>query len=209
MVALVLSLIASIDETFADRWISPSITNYYSPNGIFRLRVAPAELGPNGVCTATLSERKFLFRYAQKWTAPLSNRVAPVSALVSDSGKYIVTFDNWHHVGYGDDVVVVYDGSDGKLLWKYRLEDVLSREELCRVRCSVSSRWWASGKHAIDELQDRLMLYSISTKMVNLRTGQVRSVAAEPSGADKPYRVEGLESMTSTTFIPCPNCGKR
>lgn len=79
-------------------------------------------MAPRDVCTATLYERKFLVWYAPKWTAPLSNRVAPVSALVSDSGRYVVTFDNWDQVGYGDDVVAVYDGSNGTLLWKYRLE---------------------------------------------------------------------------------------
>lgn len=204
------SLIFATGQAFADRWTSPSVANYYSPNHTFRLRITPADLGlGRGASTATLSERKFLFWYAERWTAPLSNRVAPVSALISDSGKYVVTFDNWHHVGYGDDVVVVYDGSNGRLLWKYRLEDILSPEEVCRVRCSVSSRWWASGKHAIDERGERLMLYSVSTKMVDLRTGLVRSVPAEQSGADKPHRVEGLESMTSMTLIPCPNCGKR
>lgn len=126
---VILSIIASTDLAFADRWLLPTVTDYYSPNRFFRLRVTPA-IAPSGVCTATLYERKYFVWYAAKWTALLSNRVAPVSALISDSGRYVVTFDNWHEVGYGDDVVAVFDGSNGKLLWKYRLEDLLNSEEL-------------------------------------------------------------------------------
>jgi hypothetical protein len=41
--------------------------------------------------------------------------VAPVSALVSEDGAYLITFDNWHSMGYGDDVVVLYR-TDGTLI---------------------------------------------------------------------------------------------
>ena len=162
-----------------------------------------------GACTGTLYERKFLVWYTPKWTAPLSNRVAPVSALVSDSGRYVVTFDNWHQVGYGDDVVAVYDGSNGTLLWKYRLEDLLSNEELCQIRCSVSSRWWARGKHAMDEGRDRLILNSVTTRAIDLRTGHLTSVRSERLGADKPDQGGTLDSITSLTFFPCQGCEKR
>lgn len=202
--AVVLSLIASTEQTFADRWLSPAVTDYYSPNRAFRLRITPATTS-RGACTATLYERKFGVWYGAKWTAPLSNDVAPVSALVSDSGKYIVTFDNWSGVGYGDDVVVIYDGFRGKLRWKYRLEDILNNDELCQVTCSVSSRWWARGKHAVDESTDRLLLSSVTTKAIDLKTGRITSTGAERLGADK------LEwgALTSRTVFPCRGCEKR
>lgn len=163
-------------------------------------------MAPRDACTATLYERKFLVWYAPKWTAPLSNRVAPVSALVSDSGRYVVTFDNWHQVGYGDDVVAVFDGSNGTLLWKYRLEDVLSNEELCQIKCSVSSRWWARGKHAMDEGRDRLILNSVTTRAIDLRTGRITSAGSERLGADRPNQGGNLYSLTSA---PCQGCEKR
>ena len=39
------------------------------------------------------------------WAIPLVNEVSPVDALVSDKDDYVITFDNWHSVGYGDDAV--------------------------------------------------------------------------------------------------------
>jgi hypothetical protein len=45
------------------------------------------------------------------WKATLSNPVAPVSVFLSDDGQHVVTLDNWGRVGYGDDVVALYDSS--------------------------------------------------------------------------------------------------
>ena len=75
------------------------------------------------------------------WAQPLSNAVAPVEALVSDTGRYVVTFDNWHSLGYGPNVVVIY-GAEGQLLRSFSLEDLLSEAELRLVFRTVSSRWW-------------------------------------------------------------------
>jgi len=163
-------------------------------------------MGPAGACTATLSERRFFAWYAAKWTATLSNSVAPVSALVSDSGRYVVTFDNWHQVGYGNDVVAVYDGSNGKPLLKYRLEDLLNNEELCQVKCSVSSRWWARGRHELDESGDRLILHSVSAKAIDLKTGKITSADTDQLGAAQHNESRGLQSLTS---VPCRSCQNR
>jgi hypothetical protein len=84
----------------------------------------------------------------QLWTATLSNKVSPVEALVSDDGKYVVTLDNWHRVGYGEDVVAFY-GKGGQVK-KYSLEEIAGdiAEGLGPVRFfqlfdhSVSSRMW-------------------------------------------------------------------
>lgn len=93
------------------------------------------------------------------WSRQLVNEVAPVSALVSDSGKYVVTFDNWHTVGYGPDVVVIY-GPEGKLIKQLGLEDFLSRDDMLRLRRSVSSIWWAGyePQHYVDESREVLVL---------------------------------------------------
>jgi hypothetical protein len=42
------------------------------------------------------------------WDEPLLNEVSPVKAIVSSSGQ-AVTFDNWHGMGYGKDVVTIYE----------------------------------------------------------------------------------------------------
>jgi len=82
------------------------------------------------------------------WKRKLVNEVAPVEALVSADGSYVVTFDNWHSVGYGDDVVVIY-GRSGELIRSLSLADIVGAERASDFPRSVSSIWW-SGKHRLE-----------------------------------------------------------
>lgn len=86
----------------------------------------------------------------------LVNEVAPVSALVSDDGRRLVTFDNWHAMGYGDDVVVIYR-SDGTLVRKFSLEELLTAEDVRELPRSISSRYWSAWER-IDPITGRLVL---------------------------------------------------
>ena len=86
----------------------------------------------------------------------MRNDVSPVSVLVSNSGAYVVTFDNWHHVGRGSNVVVIY-GPKGKLVREMGLEDFLPREKVNALPISVSSTWWGHG-HYLDEKMQCLVL---------------------------------------------------
>jgi hypothetical protein len=92
--------------------------------------------------------------WTRRWERALVNKVAPVQALVDDSGRYVVTFDNWHAVGFGNDVVVIY-GADGRLIRSLALSDIVSSEHERLLPRSVSSIWWR-GKHRIDG--ERLVL---------------------------------------------------
>lgn len=93
----------------------------------------------------------------KRWEINLLNEVAPVSVLVSDAGDHIVTFDNWHSVGYGDDVVVIYEGATGRLIKNLGLTDFLTESDVNRLPHSVSSIWWG-GKHSIDRVRNELIL---------------------------------------------------
>jgi hypothetical protein len=90
------------------------------------------------------------------WECELSNDVAPVSALVSDSGKYVVTFDDWHRVGRGENVVVIY-GPRGRRIGRHSLETLLSPGQRRRLAMSVSSTWWGHG-HYLDEKNAQVVL---------------------------------------------------
>ncbi|EIL98879.1 hypothetical protein RHOFW104T7_14225 [Rhodanobacter thiooxydans] len=79
------------------------------------------------------------------WNEPLLNEVSPVEAIISPSG-FVVTFDNWHGAGYGDDVVVIYDGH-GKPVRAMGLKDFLPKEYIEALPHSVSSIWWGEGHH--------------------------------------------------------------
>ncbi len=75
------------------------------------------------------------------WAGPLENHVAPVSALVADNGRYVVTFDNWHSVGRGENVIVIY-GPDGSLVRSMALTELLPETYVSALSHSVSSTKW-------------------------------------------------------------------
>jgi len=91
------------------------------------------------------------------WRTILENTVSPVSALVSDSGRLVITFDEWGRVGYRN-AVVVY-GRDGKLKRSYELGDILRWDQVLRVPTSVSSRWWSGEyQHKLSPDEKELIL---------------------------------------------------
>jgi hypothetical protein len=59
----------------------------------------------------------------------------------------VVTFDNWHSVGFGDNVVVIYR-RDGSLVRSMKLADILPPDYVRALPTSVSSMWWG-GEHAL------------------------------------------------------------
>lgn len=167
---------------FADSWALPEAKKYYSENKEYYLEVIPTKLESqlkyfedkvnkkdrpgakegekDNYCKGVLYKRANIGGYEQVWSIHLSNEVAPVNALVSNDGQYAVTFDNWHLMGSGDNVVVIY-AQNGRLIRKLSLENVFSKEEIMKLPRSVSSIYWG-GKHSIDEKNDLLILRIVS-----------------------------------------------
>jgi hypothetical protein len=162
----------------ADSWMLPTQTQYYSPDKSFYLDVTPKRLESQlkyfedkmrGKENAGAAEdeqathaRGALYargsdgRYSLKSEFPLLNKVAPADALVSDRGDYFVTFDNWHSVGYGDQVVVIYR-ADGSVVRKLALDDFLTKADIEKLMRTVSSIWWREDAF-IDEAKRELVL---------------------------------------------------
>lgn len=161
-----------VPTAIADQWLPATPKTYTSSSGTYRLTVFPRELtgalpyfedkvadkapagqqqGGQARCEAVL-EKLGGNEYRPLWRKPLVNDVSPVSALVSDKDGSFVTFDNWHSMGWGDDAIVIYDGT-GQLKRKFALTSLMGREEFDRLPRSASSIWW-SGEHEIpyDEL---------------------------------------------------------
>lgn len=90
------------------------------------------------------------------WQQPLVNDVAPVHALIAKDGTYLITFDNWHHMGHGDDAVVIYDAR-GRLIRKLALVDFLPRSYIGTLPTSVSSIHWGRG-HFLADSDETLIL---------------------------------------------------
>jgi len=82
------------------------------------------------------------------WEQKLINRIAPVTAIVSNDGKFLVTFDNWHSMKYGVDVMAYYN-EKGELIKRHMLEDI-SPFPINTYEISISSLWWRCGQKFID-----------------------------------------------------------
>jgi TonB family protein len=178
LVFLLLAVASCASPALADSWAMPSEKVYRSPNGRYQFRVTPKALesqlayfddkvkgNPDAgarrdvqdpACRGSLARRTPERRWSKVWSGPLVNEVSPVDALVSNDGRYVVTFDNWHSVGLGKDVVAIYDAT-GRAIHTFGLEDLLPESYLARLPRSVSSRWWA-GRHVIDEKGGLLVL---------------------------------------------------
>jgi hypothetical protein len=107
-------------------------------------------------CKGRLERKLKDGKYEQVWERHLTNGIAPVDVLVSDSGKYVVTLDDWHSVGRGPNVVVIY-GPQGKLVRRLALSDFLKGDDIAGVRMTVSSTWWRSAS-SLDEKHECVVL---------------------------------------------------
>ncbi len=163
--AAVLVLLLWSAHAEADSWVPPQVETYYSANRQFRLTVHPrpfsnalayftdkvCEREPAGAPRGSIErtaravmERRDGATWRRVWAAPLTNEVAPVDALVTDDGRFAVTFDNWHMMGHGDNVVAIH-GLDGRLVRALGLTDMLPEAFVRALPRSVSSIGWRSG----------------------------------------------------------------
>lgn len=85
------------------------------------------------------------------WERKLLNDICPVSAIVSNDGSSIITFDNWYSNGYGGNVMVVYN-EKGDAKRTYSLSEI-SPYPLNDYITSVSSIWWKTDAKFIDNVK--------------------------------------------------------
>lgn len=162
-------VVCSGSSVWSDTWPPATVTTYMSSTGEVRFTVTPRVLrGPlayfedkvEGVeppgqapgrapeARGKLERRGSGDQWEVVWDRPLVNDVSPVSALISDSGEFVVTFDNWHSAGWGDDAVVIYDDR-GDPVRSMALTDFLPQTYVEALPRSVSSIQW-SGEHRIE-----------------------------------------------------------
>lgn len=193
---LIAALLLSALRLHGDSWSLPKPETVHSANGQWRLTTIPKQLKGQleyftdkvaGATDAGAAEgirhneaRGELYhktgggtwRRVARWQ--LVNEVSPASALVTNGGT-VVTFDNWHSLGYGDDVIVIYR-SDGSLVRKLGLADLMQAEDISQLQRSVSSISW-SGTHRVDEDKRVLMVeinaYRLETVPISLENGSV------------------------------------
>jgi hypothetical protein len=76
--------------------------------------------------------------------------VAPIDVLVANGGRGVVTFDNWHSMGYGPHTIVIYDGQ-GNVVRAFGLEDVFPKWFVAAQPHSVSSIRWRGRPRMSDD----------------------------------------------------------
>jgi len=157
--------------SYADSWLSPKAETYYSPSKAFRLRITPRALSsalgyfsdkvngrePAGApkdskqitARATVDHREATGAWVKVWEGALTNEVAPVDALISDGGQ-VATFDNWHSMGYGSNVIAIYD-RQGKVVRALALSELLPSIFIEALSHSVSSIHWRGQARLADD----------------------------------------------------------
>jgi hypothetical protein len=181
--ALALSLLAA--TVLADSWPAAKVAGVASPTGQVVVRVVPgmnldATYGFSGAqkgaaATAVFYRLDPAANYVKYREISLLNPIAPVFAAVSDSGE-LVTLDNWHNMGLGDSVVVVYS-PEGTVRRSYRLNDIYAESEIKAFDRSTSSIWWRCPSPPIFEPRTsalELMDAVGANVEISLKTGAVK-----------------------------------
>lgn len=175
----VLSIVLTFTNARAESWPPPAIEQYVSANGVYRFTVTPVDMdrllkemedGVDGKSSAASSKnkndnvargvferRKQDGQWERVWARQLVNDIAPADAVVSDSGQYVVTYDNWGSRGWGSDVIVVY-GRGGVLIRSARLSAFLPKRYIraLTLRTTSSIHWGTVA--GIDEATAQAMI---------------------------------------------------
>ena len=173
-----LSALLCATVAWADSWSPPHTQRYTSADGNIQAVIVPRALAGNfeylrdkvdgkpfagqrlgsniAEAFAQVSRRTADGSWITLWRQSLVNDVAPMHALVANSGKYLITFDNWHHRGYGTDAVVIYDAR-GRLIRKCALNDFLPLSYIETLPTTVSSIHWGR-EHFLFDDEETLIL---------------------------------------------------
>lgn len=129
----------------ADTWDPPMTRVFQSANAIYRVIVLPRSYGSTEAGEEprprVIVERFEGARFVPDWERKLENRIAPLEALITNDGAYLVTLDNYAAVGKGDDVVVIYRRG-GELVRKLSLGQLLPPEYIRFLQRTTTTIAW-------------------------------------------------------------------
>jgi len=156
-------------KTMADSWPPPKTKDYYNDTKTYFVRIVPRTVPEkfwkwinakpkqkkhfSPADTTIIPCHAIMYKRTKNgdslvWKKNLINQIAPVSAFVSNDVRYLVTFDNWHSMGYGVDVMVYYD-NQGNLIKRHMLEDI-SPFPINTYSISTSSIRWRCDSRFLD-----------------------------------------------------------
>jgi hypothetical protein len=121
----------------ADSWESPTPRVFGSVRGGHGFKILnPQFLGPSEGALFRLDAQG---KEQIVWHTKLVN--TPYGVLVDEQGKFVATIDTYGNLGFAH-ALVVY-GDKGKVIRDFKLEDVLTGDEIAtKVTRTVSSRHW-------------------------------------------------------------------
>ncbi len=171
----------------------------FSADGARFVRVTPGRslgdsVGFEGANRGAYARAAFYERQADRsyrLTADVAllNPIAPVDLLLSNAG-YLITFDNWHNLGYGK-AVAIY-GPSGKPVASWQLEQLYPHDQLDSIKKSVSSRWWRCAPFHFVDLTSKPRSTcgnrSVATSCFSFRPASSPTSRARPTASRRPLR---------------------
>jgi hypothetical protein len=160
----------------ADQWEAARTTEYQSQDGSCIFRVEPSPLWFSaGHCKGELFKIRDGKR-VRAWSRDLINNKAPVRAYVADSGRYVITMDEWGQVGTFP--VVVY-GLRGELVAVHSTKSLgLAGEDILHIKVSVSSYWWNENALVFFDPREEVLCIRLhwgKLLLINLYDGELMS----------------------------------
>jgi len=103
------------------------------------------------------------------WQRQLVNPAMPLRAAVSSSGKFVVTFDEYGGADLNSYILAVY-GDDGHFLRKFKLPDILSKQEIYTLPISTTSIHWFGSARFEQKGDDEVLVLitNAANKRLNL-----------------------------------------
>lgn len=197
-VSIILFLFVTVIHVKADTWEPEKTMYYYSENKTYMLKVVPLTY-PAKFWNANYNRLKRKNKLSGKdttifpctgtlykiiasdtsivWEKKLINRICPVSAIVSNDGSSVITFDNWLMIGYGSDIMVAYNEL-GELKKRYKLEDI-SPFPINDYPSSISSLFWCCGKKYTNNDSIEICFENRKNEIIK-RIYNVRKLTFEP-----------------------------
>lgn len=153
----------------SDEWMAPTPRVFGSKWGGHGFKVLNPQLG--GPSEGVLFRLDAQGKEQIVWQVELVN--TPHRVLVDDQGKFVVTIDTYGNLGFAHSLVVY--GDKGKVIRDFKLEDLLSRDEIAtNVSHTESSRRWAD--KADFQLESGHLVLRLNwgkTIRVELATGEI------------------------------------
>jgi hypothetical protein len=171
---------------WADEWALPSPRVFSAWNGEVALKVIPPkDLRNDAKAKGTLFKLNEDGSEKVVWEHDLVN--VPMTVVVENRGKCVVTINTYAHLGY-EHALVIYDAK-GTVVVDYALEDLLTKEDIqAHVHQSISSRYWITEREAASITLDGEAPFEIvfswgKTLEINPLTGKIQTKTTSTQAA--------------------------